>query len=553
MRRWLSGSWGRASALPVIVMFLFLATGAAQDRQDPQAILWRNGPVNVSAGGTSWWLANDSLVVTWDVSAGIRVSSVYDRVGGRTGTKPGDAFVIETPDGRAIRSTECRAQGRPSVEDVTGTPPGIRMSASFVCPDSTRPVTWRAELRPGDDIVRQAVELKPGEGLVRVSDVGYPASSTRAAPPAEVRVVAGPYLQVAGASAMTVMWVTDGPATGWVEYGPPGGPVQRAVPVEDGLVRAGGRIQSVLLRGLMPGALYAYRVATRPILSYGPYKVEYGQTIWSEGKEFRTSSPRGQSFSFLVMNDLHENVDIMRAHAARAALSPYDLVFLNGDSLSHLEDDTQIVERCLRPAGELFAGRAPLVVVRGNHETRGKHARVLKSYLALPGDRYYFALTHGSVRFVVLDTGEDKEDSHWAYSGLTNFEAYRAEQAEWLKAEVRSQAFRDATYRIVVAHMPFFGNERTRVSGAGPTSCREHFGAILNEAGIDLHIAGHTHRADWVEPTAGANRFPIVVGGGSAAGSNTLTRVDVSAEGLTITQTTDEGKEILKRTVPRRR
>jgi hypothetical protein len=246
---------------------------------------------------------------------------------------------------------------------------------------------------------------------------------------------------------------------------------------------------------------------------------------------------------------LHENIDIMRAHVERATAAPFDLVFFNGDSLSHLESDTQILERCLRPAGELFAGRVPLMLVRGNHETRGKYARELKSYLRLPGGRYFYSFDHGPVHFIVLDTGEDKEDGHWAYSGLTDFEAYRKAEAEWLRQEVQTPAFKNASFRVLIAHMPFFGNDRTRVSGAGPTSSRAHFGEILNNAGLDLHIAGHTHRADWVEPAAGANRFPIVVGGGSARGSNTLTRVDVSPSALVITQTTDDGKVTLTRTI----
>jgi 2',3'-cyclic-nucleotide 2'-phosphodiesterase (5'-nucleotidase family) len=190
--------------------------------------------------------------------------------------------------------------------------------------------------------------------------------------------------------------------------------------------------------------------------------------------------------------------------------------------------------------------------VRGNHETRGKFARDLKSYLALPGGRFYYAFSHGGVRFVVLDTGEDKEDTHWAYSGLTSFEAYRQAQAAWLKQEVQTPEFKNARFRILVAHMPFFGNERTRASGAGQASCRENFGPILNEAGIDLHIAGHTHRVDWVAPADGANRFPIVVGGGSAAGTNTLTRVTVSGDALAIVQTTDEGKVVGVHKVNRR-
>ncbi len=326
------------------------------------------------------------------------------------------------------------------------------------------------------------------------------------------------------------------------------------LPTEDGLVVAGGTIHTVTVSGLQPDTVYTYRIVTRPIAAYGPYKVDYGDARRGDVRSFRTLAVEPREFSFVVMNDLHENVGMLRGHAARAlAGPPFDLVFFNGDSLSHLQNGQQIVERHLKPASDTFAGAVPFLFVRGNHEARGVYARALKSHLDLPGGRFYYAFSHAGVRFIVLDTGEDKEDGHWAYSGLASFEAYRKAQAEWLTREVRAPAFRNARFRVLVAHMPFFGNDRTRVAGAGPASCRETFGPILNAAGIDLHIAGHTHRADWVEPAEGANRFPIVVGGGSAAGTNTLTRVDVSPDALVITQTTDEGKVVGTHTVRRQK
>jgi predicted phosphodiesterase len=242
----------------------------------------------------------------------------------------------------------------------------------------------------------------------------------------------------------------------------------------------------------------------------------------------------------------------MRAHMTRAAGRPYDLVFFNGDSLSHLETERQVLERCLQPASALFASRTPLLFVRGNHETRGAFARELGRYLALPDGRFYYSFDHGPVHFIVMDTGEDKEDGHWAYSGLTGFDDYRQEEAEWLAQEVASQAFRQARFRVLVAHMPFYGDERTRVEGHGPADCRTRWGAILSGSGLDLHIAGHTHRANWVEPVAGANTFPVSVGGGSAKGSNTLTRVNVSRDALEVIVTTDAGVEVSRRSVPAR-
>ncbi|MDO8836056.1 MAG: metallophosphoesterase family protein [Vicinamibacterales bacterium] len=538
------------SVTPVLLALAVLAAATLSGRaaQDPRAILLRDGPVNASASGTSWWLANHSLVATWDTSPGLRVSSVFDRLGGRTGTKPGEAFTITAADGRVINGSTCTLQEPPVLDDVgetVGAPPGRRLAATFVCAGGEMAVRWQAELQPGADMARQTAVLSRGQGTVAVSDVGYPPDSARPDPTASAepaRVLAGPYLQLPTQTSMTVMWVTEGPAAAWVEYGPDHTTPNRAMPVSDGLVEAGGRIHKVPLEHLRPDTVYTYRTVTRSIINYGPYKVDYGPISRGEPRQFRTLAVTRPTYSFLVMNDLHENTTFIRAHAARqAGHAPYDLVFFNGDSLSHLESEQQILERCLQPAADAFASRVPLMLVRGNHETRGKLARQLKDYLALPGGRYYYSFDHGPVHFLVLDTGEDKEDGHWAYSGLTDFDAYRNAEAEWLKHEVQTAAFRNATYRVLVAHMPFFGNERTRVSGHGPTHNREQFGAILNDAGIDLHIAGHTHRADWVAPMTGRNTFPISVGGGSQPGTNTVTRVDVSPSQLVVTLTADDG------------
>jgi len=388
---------------------------------------------------------------------------------------------------------------------------------------------------------------------MQIAMAGTARADAPVSPTTGAGVLAGPYLQSPGPSSITVMWITEADTAGWVEYGLEASAPLKAIPVRDGLVEANTRVHRVTLSGLSPDTPYFYRIATRPIVSFGPYKVDYGEIARSDAGSFHTLGPSRQSYSFLVLNDLHEDVETLRAQMAKAAERPYDLVFLNGDSLSHLETESQIVDRCLKPASDLFAARTPFFLVRGNHETRGAFARELGNYLALPDGRYYYSFDHGPVHFIVMDTGEDKEDGHWAYSGLTDFDAYRQQEAEWLAREVKSAAFTHARFRVLIAHMPFFGNQRTRVEGHGPADCRARWGAILNNAGLDLHIAGHTHRADWVEPADAANRFPIAVGGGSARGSNTLTRVNVSARALEVVVTTDDGVEVSRHTVTARR
>jgi len=552
----------RVAIAAAIVLLSHSPTPMRPAAQGARAILFEPGSVNASVEGTSWWLANQSIVVTWSTAGGgIRLASVADRLGGRAAPKPGETFTVTLPDGGSLAGSALAPTGRPTVADLPAVAategseapgPGKRISARFASADGAVVVAWRAELRAGDDVVRQDVRVESGSGAAVAVDIalsGTPRSPRAAGPAPEAALLAGPYLQNPGPSSMTVMWVTGPNAAGWVEFGRDGTTPTKVIPVRDGLIQANTRVHRVTLTDLEPDTSYTYRIVTRPIVAFGPYKVDYGDISRSDTLTFRTLGQARQSYSFLVLNDLHEDVDTMRAHMTRAAGRPYDLVFFNGDSLSHLEGESQVLERCLKPASGLFASRVPLLLVRGNHETRGAFARELGRYLALPDGRFYYSFDHGPVHFVVMDTGEDKEDGHWAYSGLTGFDDYRQEEAEWLAREVASPAFQQARFRVLIAHMPFFGDGQTRVEGHGPADCRARWGGILIGSGLDLHIAGHTHRANWVEAADGANTFPVSVGGGSAKGSNTLTRVNVSPESLEVVVTTDAGIEVSRHTV----
>ncbi len=65
-----------------------------------------------------------------------------------------------------------------------------------------------------------------------------------------------------------------------------------------------------------------------------------------------------------------------------------------------------------------------------------------------PDNEYFFAMTAGPVRFIFLDCGEDKPDDNYEYSGLNDFSAFRESQKAWLETEAKSDAFKNAKYRI---------------------------------------------------------------------------------------------------------
>ncbi len=352
-----------------------------------------------------------------------------------------------------------------------------------------------------------------------------------------IRIIAGPCLQNPTETSMTVVWMTDATSTGWVEYGDGTSLSEKAVASHDGLIDADQRLHRVTITGLKPGSTYRYRVVAKEIVDLQPYSVTYGGTTASDIYDFSVLDPARSSYSFIVLNDLHDKVPIMKKLLAHAAKKPYDFVLLNGDIINDPKSEQHVIDVFLRPAGELFAARIPFFFVRGNHEVRGRHARPLKRYLRNADQDYYYAFSHGPVRFVILDSGEDKPDDHPAYSGLADFDRYRSLQARWLEREVTTTAFRTARYRIALTHIPIVGSAKRH----GTIDCGRKWGDLLNKGKLDLYITAHLHRHALLEPAPGVHDYPVVIGGAPAEGRATLIRVDVNPAELNVTIMIDDG------------
>ena len=114
--------------------------------------------------------------------------------------------------------------------------------------------------------------------------------------------------------------------------------------------------------------------------------------------------------------------------------------------------------------------------VRGNHETRGPNARTLMTYFPHPSGKNYYSFNHGDVHFIILDSGEDKPDTHPVYAGIVDFDNYRTEQAEWLKKDINSEEFKKAKYKIAVYHIPLFTGSTKHGARAGRHGQRYHYG-----------------------------------------------------------------------------
>jgi len=265
-----------------------------------------------------------------------------------------------------------------------------------------------------------------------------PAQAARPDPPV---ISHGPLLVDPAPDGATLVWFTDQPCTSWVEYAKAenfktfpafGGLIQIARPGRHGLIEANATRHAVRLAGLETGKTYRYRVHSKAVLAFRPYEVVYGSTAVSGILEFRTLDPARGGFAFVVFQDLHNNAPRLEALASRTGAAAADLVFANGDNAADPGRPEDVFAGFFDPAAKALAGRAPLVFVRGNHETRGAMARSLEDYFPTPAGRFYHAFSHGPVRFVILDGGEDKADDAPVYAGLADFDRVAVEAKEFL-------------------------------------------------------------------------------------------------------------------------
>ncbi|MGE5359460.1 MAG: metallophosphoesterase [Bacteroidales bacterium] len=360
----------------------------------------------------------------------------------------------------------------------------------------------------------------------------------------------GPYLQLPTTTSVAIVWHTNRPAVSRVEYGLTDRLDAVAVASENGLIPNDRTSHVIRLTGLLPARSYKYRVVSREFVGYEKqHIVKYGETVASETLSFTTLDPRAGAFSFPLLSDIHENAARLERLLNTVDMGRTPFVVYDGDMVNDFMLPNQPFPAFVDTSVARFATHVPFIFVRGNHEVRGRYARRLSDYFPLQAGRAYYSFDSGAVHVIVLDSGEDKPDTHEYYNGLVDFERYRGEQARWLADDLRSSAARQARYRIVVSHIPPYESRQPATAGAAEgfavEQVRKHWEPLANAGGVNLWLSGHTHRPGIVPPAAGRNRYHLIINA-----PDTLTRVEVSPQQLVVTITRETG-EPLEKTVIR--
>ena len=352
----------------------------------------------------------------------------------------------------------------------------------------------------------------------------------------------GPYLQELSEHAVTFVFTTSDKGFSWVEVKPDGGEAERHYTVRNGLRDAYNTFNVIRVENLRPDTRYQYRLCSKQIADFQPYKVTFGDSIVSPWRRFSTPDPKATACSFIALSDMHQQPDKLGRLLNQAGVGSADMIFYVGDMMNYYDNEETPFRSFIDKSVELFASEKPFVLVRGNHETRGNMAREYARYVPKSSGKYYGAYRVGDIMFIVFDCGEDKPDDFWVYAGLTDFDGYRTEQAAWFGELIRSKADKSAKWRIVMNHFPPLSHmESDNPERHGIQDITDKFLPLYNQAKIDLMISGHTHAYEFMSPDKYDRlTFPVIVNS-----TESVARIDIDGRTLKA-KVTDTGGNTLK-------
>ena len=273
------------------------------------------------------------------------------------------------------------------------------------------------------------------------------------------------------------------------------------------------------------------RVPQAALDAAGEYEVIYRKTIDRRAYFSQFEEEERVCFAFSAVpseGDIHiyytADVHYHFATAERTVTYFGDalhLLIANGD-LGEVEKEEDYLDVC-RFLGNATGGRVPIVMARGNHDTRGHLSERFTDYFPANGKKTYFTFTLGAFCGLVLDCGEDKWDNHAEYGGGHNgekvyngtnvFERYRREEAEFL----RTLSLPKDRPIIAISHICPSMTAMTKDSIFnidGETYAA--WNRELERLGVDVMLCGHLHKTFVLdkhdERATTDNPYPVIVG-----------------------------------------
>ena len=257
-----------------------------------------------------------------------------------------------------------------------------------------------------------------------------------------------------------------------------------------------------------------YKICVREVIERKPYFSETGLEFEFE---FEFIPIQSGNISCYHIADSHNRIN-EAIHAVRKYEEKYgciDFLLVNGDITNYthkIEDYTNLYQL----TGTITQGKIPVIFSRGNHDTRGIMAEKMEHYTPTYLGCSYFTFTLGNLWGLVLDCGEDKDDSHEEYGHTICCHEFRKRQTEFIKYIIQNASNEYAALgvdkRIVVCHIPFMKKREAPFNIEEPLY-KTWSNLLIDNVKPHLAICGHEHELSF-ELNNENNEYPcpVIVG-----------------------------------------
>lgn len=272
-----------------------------------------------------------------------------------------------------------------------------------------------------------------------------------------------------------------------------------------------------------------YRVCSTRVIDELSYGGRSGKTIESEPVTF--NDKLGDNVNVLTVSDWHTHNK--KAKETVSYLGDYNAVILLGDCAPGLMVEEEVEQYLIKFASDISGGEMPVIFARGNHETRGREAGNLSSYLGM--EDFYYTVKLGDYSLIVLDSGEDKKDDHSEYGGMVAYEQNRTKMVEWLTSLENS----DNSKIIALSHDKDICIEEDLSQTAHNK---------LDELNVSLLVSGHYHSTDFFDDSV----YPVLIDGGinsNGKGTYVASMLNISADKIDIKSIDSDGNVTINETV----
>ncbi len=292
----------------------------------------------------------------------------------------------------------------------------------------------------------------------------------------------GPYLQNGTPTSVVVRWRTDSGTDTVVQYGSAPGALTQQI-YNPALTTE----HEVTIPGLSPNGLYYYSVGSSSATFAGNDAEHY----------FIVFPPVGQQTQARVWvlgdagTQTSSQTAVRNAYYTFTGTKHTDLWLMLGDNAYNIGTDTEY-QGAVFGMYPTMLRKSVLFSTLGNHDTGGSTAFVdTYPYFQMftfpvngeaggiaSGTEHYYSHDFGNIHFICLDS-------------MTANRATNGPMANWLRADLASTL---ATWVVAYWHHPAYSKgSHNSDTETELIQMRQNFNPILEAAGVDLVLAGHSH------------------------------------------------------------